>query len=166
MRNWVKQRRWKLHGKGAARLYQGKKGWKTSFATYLGLATDVVDRFVIGLVELGEWHNQMHRAEYYKPKTRIQSSNKTQQRWTRTQQSNWKTKIATLRATEQQKVYNFLAFPEELGTKAKTNYKAHDNTSQATWNLIPLDERLVPDLPRGWDRLIGGDLDIGEEGSE
>jgi hypothetical protein len=41
---------------------------------------DVVDRFVIGLVELGEWHNQMHRAEYYKPKTRIQTSNKTQQR--------------------------------------------------------------------------------------
>jgi hypothetical protein len=32
--------------------------------------------------------------------------------------------------------------------------------------MIPLDERLVPDLPRGRGRLIGGDLDIGEEGSE
>jgi hypothetical protein len=28
------------------------------------------------------------------------------------------------------------------------------------------DERLVPDLPRGRGRLIGGDLDVGEEGSE
>jgi hypothetical protein len=27
-----------------------------------------VDRFVVGLVELGERHNQMHEAEYYKPK--------------------------------------------------------------------------------------------------
>jgi hypothetical protein len=28
------------------------------------------------------------------------------------------------------------------------------------------DERLVLDLPRGRGRLIGGDLDVGEEGSE
>jgi hypothetical protein len=32
------------------------------------------------LVELGERHNQMHGAEYYKSKTRIQISNKTQPR--------------------------------------------------------------------------------------
>jgi hypothetical protein len=30
---------------------------------------NVADWFVVGLVELGEWHNQMHGAEYYKPKT-------------------------------------------------------------------------------------------------
>jgi hypothetical protein len=30
----------------------------------------------------------------------------------------------------------------------------------------PRDERLVPDLPTGRDMLIGGDLDVGEEGSE
>jgi hypothetical protein len=29
----------------------------------------VSDRFVGGLVELGERHNQMHGAEYYKPNT-------------------------------------------------------------------------------------------------
>jgi hypothetical protein len=29
---------------------------------------NVAERFAIGLVELGERHNQMHRAEYYKPK--------------------------------------------------------------------------------------------------
>jgi hypothetical protein len=28
------------------------------------------------------------------------------------------------------------------------------------------DGRLVPDLPRGRGRSIGGDLDVGEEGSE
>jgi hypothetical protein len=28
------------------------------------------------------------------------------------------------------------------------------------------DERLVPDLPRGRGRSIGGDLDVGEEGSK
>jgi hypothetical protein len=28
------------------------------------------------------------------------------------------------------------------------------------------DERLVPDLPRGGGRSIGGDLNVGEEGSE
>jgi hypothetical protein len=28
------------------------------------------------------------------------------------------------------------------------------------------DERLVPDLPRGRGRSIGGDLDLDEEGSE
>jgi hypothetical protein len=28
------------------------------------------------------------------------------------------------------------------------------------------DERLVPDLPRGRDRLTGGDFDVGEEGFE
>jgi hypothetical protein len=30
---------------------------------------NVADRFVVGLVELGEQHNQMHEVEYYKPKT-------------------------------------------------------------------------------------------------
>jgi hypothetical protein len=59
-----------------------------------------------------------------------------------------------------------LAFSVELGTKTKTNYKAYDNTSQATQNLIPLDERLVPNLPRGRGRSVGGDLTVGEEGSK
>jgi hypothetical protein len=58
-----------------------------------------------------------------------------------------------------------LAFSVELGTRTKTNYKAHDNTSWAR-NVIPLDERLAPDLLRGRGRPIGGDLDIGEEGFE
>jgi hypothetical protein len=31
---------------------------------------------------------------------------------------------------------------------------------------VPFDERLVPNLPRGRGRSIGGDLDVGEEGSE
>jgi hypothetical protein len=30
---------------------------------------NVADLFVVELVELGEWHNQMHGAEYYKQKT-------------------------------------------------------------------------------------------------
>jgi hypothetical protein len=38
----------------------------------------VSDQFVVGLVELGEQHNQMHEAEYYNSKTRIQTSNKMQ----------------------------------------------------------------------------------------
>jgi hypothetical protein len=29
---------------------------------------NIADRFIVGLVELAEWHNQMHGAEYYKPK--------------------------------------------------------------------------------------------------
>jgi hypothetical protein len=33
-------------------------------------------------------------------------------------------------------------------------------------STIDIDEGLVPDLPRGRGRLIGGDLDIGEEGSK
>jgi hypothetical protein len=45
---------------------------------------NVADQFVAGLVELGERHNQMHGAEYYKPKTRIHTSNKA----TEKQQSN------------------------------------------------------------------------------
>jgi hypothetical protein len=53
-----------------------------------------------------------------------------------------------------------------LGTKAKTNYKVQDNTSQATRNLIPLDGRLGPDLLRGRGKSIGGDLDVDNEGSE
>jgi hypothetical protein len=36
------------------------------------------DWFVVGFVKLGEWHNQMFGAEYFKPKIQIQSSNKTQ----------------------------------------------------------------------------------------
>jgi hypothetical protein len=72
-----------------------------------------------------------------------------------------------LRAIGQRKVYNFfLAFSVELGTKTKTNYKAHENTSRTIWNLIPLYERLVPDLLWGRGRSIGGDLNIGEKGSE
>jgi hypothetical protein len=59
-----------------------------------------------------------------------------------------------------------LAFLVELGTETKTNYKTHENTSWATGNLIPLVEQLVPDLPRGRGRSIGGDLGVGEEGSE
>jgi hypothetical protein len=31
---------------------------------------------------------------------------------------------------------------------------------------VESDEGLVPNLPRGRDRSIGGDLDVGEEGSE
>jgi hypothetical protein len=50
-------------------------------------------------------------------------------------------KIAALRAIE---YWSFFGFSVELATKAKTNYKAHDNTSWATRNLIPLDEGLVP----------------------
>jgi hypothetical protein len=41
---------------------------------------NVVDQINVELVELGERHNQMHGVEYYKPKTRIQTSNKTQPR--------------------------------------------------------------------------------------
>jgi hypothetical protein len=89
---------------------------------------NVADQFVVGLVKLGERHNQMHGPEYYKPKTWIQISNKTQPQWTWTQQSNWKTKIAALRAIGQWKVYTFLAFLVELGIKLKTKNKAHDNT--------------------------------------
>jgi hypothetical protein len=37
---------------------------------------NIADRFVVRLVELCEWHNQMHRAEYYKPKTHIKTSDK------------------------------------------------------------------------------------------
>jgi hypothetical protein len=40
-------------------------------------------------------------------------------------------KIAALRAIGQQKG-KFLDFLVELGIKTKTNYKAHNNTSQAT----------------------------------
>jgi hypothetical protein len=78
-----------MHGKVVAR----KERLKTSFAPYLGLETwrintrllrgkpmSVSDRFVDGLVELGERNNQMHGAEYYKPKTQIQTSNKAQPR--------------------------------------------------------------------------------------
>jgi hypothetical protein len=32
--------------------------------------------------------------------------------------------------------------------------------------VVEADEELVPDLPRGRGRSIGGDLDVGEEGSE
>jgi hypothetical protein len=60
----------------------------------------------------------------------------------------------------------FWLFLVELDTKTKTNYKTHDNTSRAIQNLIPLDERLVPDLSRGRGRSIGGDLEVDEEGSE
>jgi hypothetical protein len=41
---------------------------------------NVANRFVVGLVELGERHNQMHGVEYYKPETQIQTSNKTRPR--------------------------------------------------------------------------------------
>jgi hypothetical protein len=75
-------------------------------------------------------------------------------------------KIVALRAVGQRKAYIFLAFSVQLGTKIKTNEKAHDNTSWATLNLIPLDEMLGPDLLRGRGRSIGGDLDIDEEGSK
>jgi hypothetical protein len=87
----------------------------------------VSDRFVGGLVELGERHNQMHRAEYYKPATRC---NHNEQELNKAID---KQKNVALRAIGQQKVYNFFsAFSVELGTKTKTNYKAHENTSRAT----------------------------------
>jgi hypothetical protein len=38
---------------------------------------NVADQFIVGVMELGEWHNQKHEAEYCKPKTQIQTSNKT-----------------------------------------------------------------------------------------
>jgi hypothetical protein len=75
-------------------------------------------------------------------------------------------KITALRAIGQRKVYNFFDFFGGAWYKEKTNYKAHDNTSRATWNLRSFDEGLVPDLPRGSGRSIGGGLDVGEEASE
>jgi hypothetical protein len=63
-------------------------------------------------------------------------------------------------------VHNFFGISVELGIKEKTNYKARDNTSRATLNLMPLDERLVPDISRGRGRSVGGHLDVGEEGSK
>jgi hypothetical protein len=44
--------------------------------------------------------------------------------------------------------------------------KRHKYTSQETQNLIPLDSRMSPDLLRGMDKSIGGDLDVDDEGSE
>jgi hypothetical protein len=41
-----------------------------------------------------------------------------------------------------------------------------DAMTDGTPNLSPTDERLVPNHPRGRGRLIGGDLDVGEEGSQ
>jgi hypothetical protein len=32
--------------------------------------------------------------------------------------------------------------------------------------MIPLDSRMSPDLPRGTGKLIGGDLDVDDEGFE
>jgi hypothetical protein len=32
--------------------------------------------------------------------------------------------------------------------------------------MIPLDSRMSPDLPRGMGKLIGGDLDVDDEGSK
>jgi hypothetical protein len=32
--------------------------------------------------------------------------------------------------------------------------------------MSPLDSRMTPDLPRGTGKLIGGDLDVDDEGSE
>jgi hypothetical protein len=65
-------------------------------------------------------------------------------------------------------VYNFFGISVELGIKEKTNYKAHDNTSRATLNLMPLDEGLVPDIlrGRGRGRSVGGHLNVGEEDSK
>jgi hypothetical protein len=63
-------------------------------------------------------------------------------------------------------VYNFFGILVELGIKEKTIYKAHDNTSRATLNLMPLDEGLVPDILRGRGRSVGGHLDVGEEDSK
>jgi hypothetical protein len=51
---------------------------------------NVENRFVVGVVEIGEWHKQKHEVEYLKPKTQIQTSNKTRPRGTQTQQSNRK----------------------------------------------------------------------------
>jgi hypothetical protein len=88
-----------------------RKAQKISFATYLGLVTRRINtRWLVRQTDkcsgsvccwIGgiSWaDNQMHGAEYYKPKTRIQTNNNTQPRWTQTQQSNWKMKIAALRA--------------------------------------------------------------------
>jgi hypothetical protein len=39
------------------------------------------------------------------------------------------------------------------------------NVSIATLK-VPVDERLVPDLPSGRGRSIGADINVGEQGSE
>jgi hypothetical protein len=71
-----------------------------------------------------------------------------------------------LRAIGQRKVYNFFGCFGGAWCKEKNDHKAHDNTSRPTRNLIPLEEMLVPNLLRGKGISIGGDLDVGGEGSE
>jgi hypothetical protein len=42
----------------------------------------------------------------------------------------------------------------------------HKYTSQKTQNLIPLDSRMSPNLPRGTGKSVGGDIDVDDERSE
>jgi hypothetical protein len=75
----------RMCGKVVAR----KEMLKICFATYLGHATwrintsqlagqtdECVESVYCWIGGIGERHNQMHGVEYYKPKTRIQTSNK------------------------------------------------------------------------------------------
>jgi hypothetical protein len=50
----------------------------------------------------------------------------------------------------------------------QTNMCSYIATTELCWQryIMVFDERLVPDLPRGRGRLIGGDLNVGEEGFE
>jgi hypothetical protein len=42
----------------------------------------------------------------------------------------------------------------------------HKYTSQKTQNLIPLDSRMSPNLPRGTGKSVGGDINVDDERSE
>jgi hypothetical protein len=53
-----------------------------------GKPINVVDQFVIWEGEIGEWHKQSTE-QNTKTKNMNLTNNKTQPRWTQTQQSNW-----------------------------------------------------------------------------
>jgi hypothetical protein len=50
----------------------------------------------------------------------------------------------------------------------QANMCSYIETTELCWQryIVVFDERLVPDLLRGRGRLIGGDLNVGEEGFE
>jgi hypothetical protein len=64
-------------------------------------------------------------------------------------------------------VYNFFDFFGGAWYKDKKLTMKHTKIphGRATRNRIPIDDTLIPDLPRGRGKSIGGDLDVGEKGS-
>jgi hypothetical protein len=125
----------------------------------------VVDQFVIWEGGIGERHKQSTE-QNTKTKNANLTNNKTQPRWTQTQQSNWNEICGSkgYRTVEDMNFFGFFGGSRYENRKQTKRYTSIPHGKPKIWYHLIVGWVLIFWEVRG--KSIGGDLDVDDEGSE